>query len=71
MTDLETIKAMLNRQGLGYREEPHEDGIGKVEGATTDLVFNWGTEGFKGYSFFEAVLVFDGAGAIVGVQAWE
>ena len=71
MTDLETIKAMLDRQGLGYIEGPHEHGIGMVEGAVTDLGFNWKTEGFKGYSGFEAVLVFDDTGAIVGVQAWE
>lgn len=74
MTDLETIKAMFDRVGVGYDENTPEEyhDAAKAGGATSLGVGDFVAQPHQGgYMGFWTEFVFDADGELLAVWAWE
>jgi hypothetical protein len=68
MTDLETLRAMLDRAGVVYTEEEKS----QTAGADRELVVAEGDGPHNlGYGYFKSVFGFTAAGTLTWVGAWE
>jgi hypothetical protein len=69
-TDRDTLKAMLDRAGIVYKEAPADPRWDRV-GPTKIIVVEGEGPNNLGYSSFETSFFFNEDGALLAMGAWE
>jgi hypothetical protein len=70
MSDLEIVRAMLQRQRIGFREEAFRPSKKRKQGGTW-IIFDEGCANVFAYVGFSSTLVFDHDGNLTNVDVGE
>ena len=71
MTDLETVKAMLDRADVKYEVSVDEEAEQTTAGTNLTIKKIYNSQTNRGYTGFFSVFEFDEAGALLSVGSWE